>query len=56
LPFCERLHRASATGDSLAQSELRDVLGFDTGWAAELHFSRAFSILADPLMVLAAAA
>ena len=42
--------------DILAQIELGDTLGFDTAWLGELHFSRAFSILADPLMVLAAAA
>jgi len=42
--------------DLIAQIELGDVLGFDTVWLGELHFSRAFSILADPLMVLTAAA
>lgn len=42
--------------DLLAQIELGDVLGFETVWLGEVHFSRAFSILADPLMVLAAAA
>jgi len=42
--------------DILAQIELGDALGFDTAWLGELHFSRAFSIMADPLMVLAAAA
>ena len=42
--------------DIMAQIELGDELGFDTVWLGELHFSRAFSILADPLMVLAAAA
>src|SRR5437667_6476979 len=42
--------------DLIAQIELGDGLGFDTAWLGELHFSRAFSILADPLMVLAAAA
>src|SRR5207302_9111850 len=42
--------------DILAQIELGDALGFDTAWLGELHFSRAFSILSDPLMVLAAAA
>jgi alkanesulfonate monooxygenase SsuD/methylene tetrahydromethanopterin reductase-like flavin-dependent oxidoreductase (luciferase family) len=42
--------------DLLAQIDLGEVLGFDTVWLGELHFSRAFSILADPLMVLAAAA
>jgi alkanesulfonate monooxygenase SsuD/methylene tetrahydromethanopterin reductase-like flavin-dependent oxidoreductase (luciferase family) len=43
-------------GDIIAQIELGDVLGFDTAWLGELHFSRPFSILAAPLMVLAAAA
>ena len=42
--------------DIIAQIELGDVLGFDTAWLGELHFGRAFSILPDPLMVLAAAA
>jgi alkanesulfonate monooxygenase SsuD/methylene tetrahydromethanopterin reductase-like flavin-dependent oxidoreductase (luciferase family) len=42
--------------DLMAQIELGDALGFDTAWLGELHFSRAFSILADPLMMLAAAA
>ncbi|MFL5269804.1 MAG: LLM class flavin-dependent oxidoreductase [Stellaceae bacterium] len=42
--------------DIIAQIEIGDDLGFDAVWLGELHFSRAFSILADPLMVLAAAA
>jgi alkanesulfonate monooxygenase SsuD/methylene tetrahydromethanopterin reductase-like flavin-dependent oxidoreductase (luciferase family) len=42
--------------DILAQIALADALGFDTAWLGELHFSRSFSILADPLMVVAAAA
>ncbi len=42
--------------DILAQIALADELGFDIAWLGELHFSRNFSILADPLMVLAAAA
>src|SRR5689334_18188774 len=42
--------------DILAQIELGDRVGFDTVWLGELHFSRGFSTLADPLMVLAAAA
>src|SRR5262250_2502379 len=42
--------------DFIAQIELGDALGFDTALLREIHFSRAFSILADPLMVLAAAA
>jgi alkanesulfonate monooxygenase SsuD/methylene tetrahydromethanopterin reductase-like flavin-dependent oxidoreductase (luciferase family) len=41
--------------DIIAQIELGDDLAFDAVWLGELHFSRAFSILADPLMVLAAA-
>jgi alkanesulfonate monooxygenase SsuD/methylene tetrahydromethanopterin reductase-like flavin-dependent oxidoreductase (luciferase family) len=42
--------------DILAQIELGDRVGYDTVWLGELHFSRAFSVLANPLMVLAAAA
>ena len=41
--------------DILAQIDLGDAVGFDTVWLGELHFSRGFSILADPLMMLAAA-
>src|SRR6201987_1378497 len=41
--------------DILGQIELGDTLGFETVWLGEPPFSRAFSILADPLMVLAAA-
>src|SRR5246500_519147 len=42
--------------DIMAQIELGDALGLDIAWLGEIHFSRTFSILADPLMVLAAAA
>jgi alkanesulfonate monooxygenase SsuD/methylene tetrahydromethanopterin reductase-like flavin-dependent oxidoreductase (luciferase family) len=42
--------------DILGQIELGDRVGFDAVWLGELHFSRGFSILADPLMILAAAA
>jgi alkanesulfonate monooxygenase SsuD/methylene tetrahydromethanopterin reductase-like flavin-dependent oxidoreductase (luciferase family) len=42
--------------DIIAQIEHGDRLGYDTVWLGELHFSRGFSVLADPLMVLAAAA
>src|SRR5437899_7654225 len=42
--------------DLIAQIELGDTLGFDTAWLGEIHLNRAFSILADPLMVVAAAA
>src|SRR6516162_271377 len=41
--------------DIIAQIELGDAVGFDTAWLGEIHFIREFSILADPLMVLAAA-
>jgi hypothetical protein len=40
----------------MAPIELGDTLGFHTVWLGDLHFSRPFSILATPLMVLAAAA
>jgi hypothetical protein len=42
--------------DIIAQIELDDAVGFDTAWLGEIHFIREFSILADPRIVLAAAA
>ena len=56
LPCAEADSERQRYLDLLAQIELGDTLGFDTVWLGELHFSRGFSILADPLMVLAAAA
>src|SRR5262245_11292585 len=56
LPCAETSSERQRYGDLMAQIELGDAQGFDTVWLGELHFSRAFSILADPLMVLAAAA
>src|SRR5436190_7866060 len=56
LAFPPGLTEQQRYNDILAQSELGDELGYDTVWLGELHFSRSFSILADPLMVLAAAA
>jgi alkanesulfonate monooxygenase SsuD/methylene tetrahydromethanopterin reductase-like flavin-dependent oxidoreductase (luciferase family) len=56
LPCAEGFTEAQRFADIMAQIELGDELGFDTVWLGELHFSRAFSILASPLMVLAAAA
>jgi alkanesulfonate monooxygenase SsuD/methylene tetrahydromethanopterin reductase-like flavin-dependent oxidoreductase (luciferase family) len=56
LPCAEGFTEAERFRDILAQIELGDRLGFDTAWLGELHFSRAFSISADPLMILAAAA
>lgn len=56
LPCASGFTEAQRYRDILAQIELGDEVGFDTVWLGELHFSRAFSILANPLMVLAAAA
>ncbi|MGH7045457.1 MAG: LLM class flavin-dependent oxidoreductase [Stellaceae bacterium] len=56
LPCASGFSEAQRYRDILAQIELGDTIGFDTVWLGELHFSRSFSILADPLMVLAAAA
>ena len=56
LPCASGFTERQRYGDIMAQIELGDELGFDTVWLGELHFSRPFSILADPLMVLAAAA
>jgi alkanesulfonate monooxygenase SsuD/methylene tetrahydromethanopterin reductase-like flavin-dependent oxidoreductase (luciferase family) len=56
LPCAPEFTEAQRFHDIIAQIELGDQLGYDTVWLGELHFSRTFSILADPLMVLAAAA
>jgi alkanesulfonate monooxygenase SsuD/methylene tetrahydromethanopterin reductase-like flavin-dependent oxidoreductase (luciferase family) len=56
LPCASGFSERQRYRDIMAQIELGDEVGFDTVWLGELHFSRAFSILADPLMVLAAAA
>jgi alkanesulfonate monooxygenase SsuD/methylene tetrahydromethanopterin reductase-like flavin-dependent oxidoreductase (luciferase family) len=56
LPCASGFSERQRYRDFIAQIELGDALGFDTAWLGEIHFSRAFSILADPLMVLAAAA
>jgi alkanesulfonate monooxygenase SsuD/methylene tetrahydromethanopterin reductase-like flavin-dependent oxidoreductase (luciferase family) len=56
LPCAEGYSERQRYQDIMAQIELGDSLGFDTVWLGELHFSRGFSILADPLMVLAASA
>lgn len=56
LPCAEGFTEHQRYRDIVAQIELGDELGFDAAWLGELHFSRAFSLLADPLMVLAAAA
>jgi alkanesulfonate monooxygenase SsuD/methylene tetrahydromethanopterin reductase-like flavin-dependent oxidoreductase (luciferase family) len=56
LPCAPEFTEAQRYRDIIAQIELGDRLGYDTVWLGELHFSRTFSILSDPLMVLAAAA
>ena len=56
LPCAEGYSERQRYQDIMAQIELGDALGFQTAWLGELHFSRPFSILATPLMVLAAAA
>jgi len=56
LPCADGFSERQRYQDIMAQIELGDTLGLDTAWLGELHFSRAFSLLADPLMILAAAA
>ncbi|MEE8302429.1 MAG: LLM class flavin-dependent oxidoreductase [Candidatus Tectomicrobia bacterium] len=56
LPCAEGWTESQRYQDILAQIELGDRLGFDTAWLGELHFSRGFSTLPAPMMVLAAAA
>jgi alkanesulfonate monooxygenase SsuD/methylene tetrahydromethanopterin reductase-like flavin-dependent oxidoreductase (luciferase family) len=56
LPCAEGFTEPQRYRDILAQIELGDALGFDTAWLGEIHFDRRLSILADPLLVLAAAA
>src|ERR1700756_680895 len=56
LPCADGFSEHQRYKDILAQIDFGDALGFDTVWLGEIHFIRTFSILADPLMVLAAAA
>lgn len=56
LPCADSQSESQRFQDILAQITLGDQLGFDTVWLGELHFGRQSSILASPLMVLAAAA
>jgi alkanesulfonate monooxygenase SsuD/methylene tetrahydromethanopterin reductase-like flavin-dependent oxidoreductase (luciferase family) len=56
LPCAEGFSEHQRYKDILAQIDLGDALGFDTVWLGEIHFIRPFSILADPLLALAAAA
>ena len=56
LPCADSQSESQRLRDILAQIELGDKIGFDTVWLGELHFGRRSSILASPLMILAAAA
>jgi alkanesulfonate monooxygenase SsuD/methylene tetrahydromethanopterin reductase-like flavin-dependent oxidoreductase (luciferase family) len=56
LPCADSQSERQRYQDILAQILLGDEVGFDTVWLGELHFGRSSSILASPLMVLAAAA
>src|SRR5437899_2276211 len=56
LPCADSQSESQRYQDILAQIVWGDALGFDTVWLGELHFGRSSSILAAPLMVLAAAA
>ena len=56
LPCADGFSERQRLRDLVTQIELGEELGLDTVWLGELHFSRAFSVLASPLMVLAAAA
>jgi alkanesulfonate monooxygenase SsuD/methylene tetrahydromethanopterin reductase-like flavin-dependent oxidoreductase (luciferase family) len=56
LPCADSQSESQRYQHILAQIELGDRVGFDTVWLGELHFGRSSSILACPLMVLAAAA
>jgi len=47
---------AERYGEMLELIALGDTLGFDVAWLAELHFGGAFSLLANPLMVVPVAA
>jgi len=56
LPCADIQSERQRLQDIIDQIVLGDEVGFDTVWLGELHFGRRSSILASPLMVLAAAA
>jgi alkanesulfonate monooxygenase SsuD/methylene tetrahydromethanopterin reductase-like flavin-dependent oxidoreductase (luciferase family) len=56
LPCAPEQSERERYGDTLAQIEHGDQLGFDTAWLAELHFFPEFSVMSSPLIVAAAAA
>jgi alkanesulfonate monooxygenase SsuD/methylene tetrahydromethanopterin reductase-like flavin-dependent oxidoreductase (luciferase family) len=56
LPCADSQSESQRLQNIIDQIVWGDGLGFDTVWLGELHFGRRSSILASPLMVLAAAA
>src|SRR3984893_14850105 len=56
LPCGDSQSESQRVRDILAQIELGEKIGFDTVWLGGIHFGRRSSILASPLMILAAAA
>src|SRR5581483_5361754 len=56
LPCADTQSESQRLQDLIAQIVLGDEIGFATVWLGELHFGRRSSVLASPLMVLAAAA
>ena len=56
LPCAPRQSDQERYGNTLAQIQHGDLLGFDTAWLAEPHFFPEFSVMSSPLIVAAAAA
>jgi len=56
LPCADSQSESQRISNIVDQIVLGDQVGFDTVWLGELHFGRRSSILAAPLMILAAAA
>jgi alkanesulfonate monooxygenase SsuD/methylene tetrahydromethanopterin reductase-like flavin-dependent oxidoreductase (luciferase family) len=52
IPEAGGLSHAERYAEMFELVELAESLGFDVAWLAELHFGGAFSLLANPLMVV----
>jgi alkanesulfonate monooxygenase SsuD/methylene tetrahydromethanopterin reductase-like flavin-dependent oxidoreductase (luciferase family) len=52
IPEAGGLSHAERYAEMFELIELAESLGFDVAWLAELHFGGAFSLLANPLMVV----
>jgi alkanesulfonate monooxygenase SsuD/methylene tetrahydromethanopterin reductase-like flavin-dependent oxidoreductase (luciferase family) len=52
IPEAGGLSHADRYAEMFELVELAESLGFDVAWLAELHFGGAFSLLANPLMVV----